>query len=89
MSENTLLKPMVMAGTVVALDKFVMKTQNLNENGNCFPSIKHDKSFLSNNFRKGSETVKNIFGSKLPSTEQTKQRKTLKLNSSLCWVKFF
>ena len=31
MSENTLLKPMVMAGTVVALDKFVMKTQNLNE----------------------------------------------------------
>lgn len=31
MSENTLLKPIVMGATVVALDKFVMKTQNMNE----------------------------------------------------------
>ena len=31
MSENTLLKPIVMGATVVALDKFVMKNQNMNE----------------------------------------------------------
>jgi hypothetical protein len=31
MSENTLLKPIVMGATIVALDKFVMKTQNMNE----------------------------------------------------------
>jgi hypothetical protein len=31
MSENTLLKPIVMGATVVALDKFVMKTPNMNE----------------------------------------------------------
>ena len=31
MSETTLLKPLVMGATIVALDKFVMKTQNMNE----------------------------------------------------------
>lgn len=31
MSENTLLKPIVMGATIVALDKFVMKTTNMNE----------------------------------------------------------
>ena len=31
MSENTLLKPIVMGATVIALDKFVMKTPNMNE----------------------------------------------------------
>jgi hypothetical protein len=31
MSENTLLKPLVTGAAVVAIDKFVMKTQNLNE----------------------------------------------------------
>ena len=31
MSENTLLKPIVMGATIVALDKFVMKNQNMNE----------------------------------------------------------
>ena len=31
MSENTLLKPIVMGATVVAIDKFVMKNQNMNE----------------------------------------------------------
>ena len=31
MSENTLLKPIVMGATVVALDKFVMKNENMNE----------------------------------------------------------
>ena len=31
MSETTLLKPIIMGATIVALDKFVMKTQNMNE----------------------------------------------------------
>jgi len=31
MSENTLLKPIVMGATIVALDKFVMKNENMNE----------------------------------------------------------
>ena len=31
MSETTLLKPIVMGATIVALDKFVMKTTNMNE----------------------------------------------------------
>ena len=31
MSENTLLKPMVMGATIVALDKFFMKNDNMNE----------------------------------------------------------
>ena len=31
MSESTLLKPIVMGATVVAIDKFVMKNQNMNE----------------------------------------------------------
>ena len=31
MSETTLLKPLVRGATIVALDKFVMKTQNMNE----------------------------------------------------------
>ena len=31
MSESTLLKPLVMAGTVVAIDKFVMNNPNMTE----------------------------------------------------------
>jgi len=31
MSENTLLKPLITGATVIALDKFVMKNENMNE----------------------------------------------------------
>jgi uncharacterized membrane protein YgaE (UPF0421/DUF939 family) len=31
MSENTLLKPIIMGATIVAIDKFVMKNENMNE----------------------------------------------------------
>jgi hypothetical protein len=31
MSENTLLKPLITGATVVAIDKFIMKNDNMNE----------------------------------------------------------